>query len=300
MSLLVLIFSKDRPLQLEATLSSLALNAHEAKATPITVLYRASEPQFSEGYALLAREFLGKLAISWIEESNFRLDLLAQLEGPRPSSRRERLLRLLGLRTVPMHHDHLLFLVDDNIFIRPFSLDQIVDALDETPKAIGFSLRLGRNTTSCYSLQCDQPPPEFHSTPNGLCFRWSGQAGDFGYPLEVSSSVYRTRDLAPLLRQLPYANPNRLEQGLATASHLLAKRLPELLCFEQSVAFCAPINKVQTTFDNRAGSRQDNSSEALNQLFLQVTRVDIGCFTNFVPCAAHVEIDLPLTRRSLA
>jgi len=298
MSLLTLIFSKDRPLQLEATLSSFALHAEEAATTPITVLFRATDPDFQRGYQLLAGELSSRLTITWIEESSFRNDLLQQLQDPRPLSRSQRWLQRLGWRPAPLRHDHLLFLVDDNIFVRSFSLAAVVDCLEATPAAIGFSLRLGRNTTSCYSLSCAQSLPAFQRTEIGLRFAWSGQAGDFGYPLEVSSSVYRTRDLAPLLRQLPYANPNRLEQALATVSQLLAKRRPELLCFEKSVAFCAPVNKVQSVFDNRAGSKQDQSSDALNQLFLEGSRVAISSLVDFTPDAAHVELDLPLMTRS--
>ncbi|MCP9850233.1 hypothetical protein [Cyanobium sp. Morenito 9A2] len=299
MSLLTLIFSKDRALQLEATLNSFALHAHEAATTPITVLFRTSSPAFRQGYQQLAKDYTDKLTINWVEENMFRDDVLAQLLGPRPSSRRERWLRRLRLHPAPLQHQHLLFLVDDNIFVRPFSLDAIVDALNNTPTSLGFSLRLGRNTTNCYSLRCTQALPSFQPGLLGLRFSWSGQTGDFGYPLEVSSSVYRTWDLAPLLSRLPFNNPNRLEQVLATASPLLAGRLPELLCFEQSVAFCAPVNKVQTVFDNRAGSKQDNSSEALNELFLRGTRVDVDSLANFKPDAAHVELDLPLHTRSL-
>jgi hypothetical protein len=118
--------------------------------------------------------------------------------------------------------------------------------------------------------------------------------GDFGYPLEVSSSVYRTGDLIRLLRTLPYSNPNRLEQGLSASSSLYRLHQPDLLCFERSVAFCAPVNKVQTILGNRAGQQEAYSSESLNSLYLQGQRVDVKALAGFVPRAAHEEIELPL------
>lgn len=294
MHTLTLIFSKDRPLQLQATLTSFALHCREAAQTPVTVLYRTSSEAFAQGYAQLQQEFQGRLLIEWVEECSFRKDLLACLRQPPAASRWRRILDRLRLRSWRPRWEQLLFLVDDNIFVRPFSLQAIHGALEQQPSAIGFSLRVGRNTTHCYSMNCAQPLPDFQPVASGLLFRWVGQTGDFGYPIEVSSSVYRLADLIGLLRTLPYTNPNRLEQVLSSSSSLFAFRKPDLLCFDQSVAFCAPINKVQTILDNRAGASDDYSSEALLERFLAGQRVDVEALRDFVPQAAHVEIDLPL------
>ena len=296
MSVLTVIFSKDRPLQLHATLTSFALHASDATSVPIHVLCRASTEAYSRGYSQVAEELAGQLQINWIQESDFKADLLAILQEPHSTSLRQRLWNRLTFRHPRLRTEHLLFLVDDNLFIRPFCLQEIADTLTTHPDAIGFSLRIGRNTTSCYSMQCEQPLPTFESAPPGLRFNWSGQVGDFGYPLEVSSSVYRCADLIPLLRTLPYNNPNRLEQGLSAASGLFTRRLPSLLCFEQSAAFCAPVNKVQSIFDNRSGVQEEYSSEALNTLFLDGYRVNVSALNEFVPRAAHVEIELPLSK----
>ncbi len=303
MSVLTVIFSKDRPLQLQATLASFALHCQEAASTPIAVLYCASSDAFAAGYAQLRDAFLGRLVITWVEERAFKQDLVGQLRGGSSPSRRQRLLRRLlwPLRrgSSPLSHEHLLFLVDDNIFVRPFSLTAVCRALQEETGTIGFSLRVGRNTTWCYSMDCAQPLPEFRPASHGLRFRWVGQVGDFGYPLEVSSSVYRTADLMGLLQNLPYTNPNRLEQVLSASSRLFTVSRPDLLCFDQSVAFCVPINKVQTILNNRAGDQAAHSSEALHRLFLAGERIDVAALKDHVPRAAHEEIDLPLESGSI-
>jgi hypothetical protein len=294
MRTLTLIFSKDRPLQLQATLASFALHCREAAQTPVTVLYRTSSAAFSLGYAQLQHEFQGRLMIDWVEERSFRHDLLACLRQPPAASRWRRILDRLRLRSWRASCEQLLFLVDDNIFVRPFSLHAIHGALDQQPSAIGFSLRVGRNTTTCYSMSCSQPLPDFQPVDGGLRFRWVGQTGDFGYPIEVSSSVYRLADLIGLLRTLPYTNPNRLEQMLSSSSSLFALSKPNLLCFEHSVAFCAPVNKVQSILDNRSGIHEEYSSEALNELFLDGYRINVSILREFAPNAAHVEIKFPL------
>jgi hypothetical protein len=294
MSVLTVIFSKDRPLQLQATLASFALQCQEAVRTPIAVLYCASSDDFAAGYAQLREEFLGRLAITWVEERDFKKDLVGLLQGGLSPSRRQRLLQRLLLAPREPSHDNLLFLVDDNIFVRSFSLEAICQALQQEPQVIGFSLRVGRNTTRCYSMDIPQPLPDFRAATHGLRFRWMGQVGDFGYPLEVSSSVYRSADLIGMLRSLPYTNPNRLEQVLSASARLFSVTKPDLLCFEQSVAFCVPINKVQTILNNRAGELAAHSAEELNRCFLNGLRVDVAALDSFVPIAAHQELDLPM------
>jgi hypothetical protein len=294
LSIQTIIFSKDRPLQLHGTLDSLRLRCAEGARLPVAVIFCASAPDYAEGYRILREEFLGKMAIEWVEEENFKRDLLAQIELPTPRS--TGLFERFFAGAPALRQPHVMFLVDDNLFVRDFSMADVFRELDASPKSLGFSLRVGRNTTYCYSNRCDQRLPEFSSlTPGILRFRWQGEQGDFSYPLEVSSSVYRTADIIGLLRNLPYANPNRLEQGLSVSSKLFAVHRPELLCFEKSVAFCAPVNKVQSILDNRAGSAEQYSSTALNEMFLAGRRIDVAKLHGFVPNAAHQEIDLPLT-----
>lgn len=288
-----IIFSKDRPLQLHGTLESLRLRCAEGSSVPVSVIYRASAPEYAEGYRILAGELAGKMQIDWVEETDFKKDLLAQVEegnGSKPGFFR----RLFG-GAPSVRQPYVLFLVDDNLFIRDFSLNDVTRELESSPSALGFSLRVGKNTTYCYSNRCDQRLPAFREKSGGvLQFRWPGEQGDFNYPLEVSSSVYRTTDIIGLLRNLPYSNPNRLEQGLSVSSKLFSGRRPDLLCFEKSVAFCAPVNKVQSVLDNRAGSAEEYSSSALNEMFLAGRRIDVERLKGFTPNAAHQEIELPV------
>jgi hypothetical protein len=56
------------------------------------------------------------------------------------------------------------------------------------------------------------------------------------------------------------------------------------------------VNKVQSILDNRSGAQEEYSSEALNALFLDGYRVNVSALREYVPKAAHVEIDLPLSK----
>jgi hypothetical protein len=296
----VILFSKDRPLQLHATLTSFARHCVESERLAIDILYRATSDEFAQGYRQLRDHQFGFATLTWIEERSFKDDLLRALYATNSKSSRPSFLRRYFLsRSIPLRSRHVLFLVDDTLFIRPFSLERMAEALAGHPKALAFSLRLGRNTIICYSRNRQQRLPAFR--PDGddaLVFRWVGEQGDFGYPLEISSSLYRGADLIGLLTKLPYNNPNRLEQALSLCSKLFARRKPELLCLNYSVAFCAPVNKVQSVIDNRASDIEAYTSEALNVLFLSGFRIDVAQLDNFSPQAAHQEIELPLLHPS--
>ena len=293
MKLRTIVFSKDRAMQLHATLFSFAARCGDAHESAVSVIYKASSSDYEAAYAHLRQEIAPRLKVEWIDETDFKNDLIAKAI----CFRRRRFLELLLQRPTAHADEYVLFLVDDNIFISEFRLLDVTEALASQTDALGFSLRIGKNTTYCYSNRCDQALPQFVCLPgNSLRFSWPKQEGDFGYPLEVSSSVYRAKDIEFLLRKLPYANPNRLEQGLSVSSLLFARSKPDLLCFEQSVAFCAPVNKVQSVLDNRAGNDSTNSVEELNRLFLDGLRIDFEKLRSFVPRGAHQELDLPLAK----
>ena len=297
-NLRTIIFSKDRPLQLHGTLESFRLRCLESATVAVSVIYRATSPEYINGYERLKKEFSTKLGIEWIEETDFKKNLLDQLVDS--EGRKTGLIGRIFRRKVEPKHSYVLFLVDDNLFVQDFSVETTLTTLEKTPDSIGFSLRVGKNTHYCYSNSCKQAFPVFINAAEGvLSFHWPGCEGDFGYPIEVSSSVYRTKDLLGLLKNLPYSNPNRLEQALSVSSRLFARKQPKLLCFEQSVAFCAPLNKVQNILNNRAGSTDEYSSEALKQLFLNGCRIDVEKLNGFIPDAAHQEIELPLIKTRL-
>ena len=297
MSLQVVMFSKDRPMQLHATLASLILHCHDVRDVDIGILYFASSLKFAQGYQQLQSEFSFLPGLSWIGERDFKQDLLRLVLGVQRGVSGSPNLRVSGMRNSGCGIDHfVLFLVDDTLFTCPFSFVAIASALAGCPSALAFSLRLGMNTAFCYSRSSPQQLPRFVATRNRtLRFRWLGAEGDFGYPLEVSSSVFRVADLLPLLRILPYSNPNRLEQRLAASRLAFTLCHPDLLCFERSVAFCAPLNKVQTVLPNRSGDSNSYSSDRLHSLFEQGLRIDVKALADFEPHAAHQEIDLPFT-----
>jgi hypothetical protein len=268
--LAAVIFSKDRPLQLDSTLASLFLRCTDPERMQVTVLYTTSSA-YQEGlYRQLSVEHSG---VAFRRERQFRPDVLALVAQAR----------------------FVAFVVDDALFVREFSVQTVIEELQSDDLAIGFSLRLGSNTTYCYPLDAQQDLPQFTTKrPGVLAYGWAGASNDFGYPLELSSSVYRAADLEPLLRRLPFTNPNTMEGQLAAAASKSGAGRPRLLCFDRSVAFCIPANVVQTVVKNRAGTRAGESAADLAAAYERGCRVDVARYEDFPNNSCHQDVQLHL------
>lgn len=268
-NIVTVVFSKDRSMQLDLTLTSYEQKAIHRSIGHEYVIYKASDERFEKSYLQVEKEHPN---FKFIKEDIFKLDLFSCLKG----------------------HEYILFIVDDCIFTEDFSFKKITSYLDIYIGAIGFSLRLGKNTKYCYSLGIDNAMPEF-AQPLGseiIGFNWSTTGpGDFSYPLEVSSSVYRISDIKPVLEGIHYSNPNQLEWILYNyIPNLVIK--PFLLSYEKSVAFCNPINRVQTENNNRAGVNPCYSIENLLILYEAGYRINNLLFEGFTSNACHQEVDI--------
>lgn len=279
----IVIFSKDRPFQLEGLLESLFQNCQDIAEYfgCLTVLYKKSPPQEE---SVETKEAPGKKTpvdydysavgkrypmVQMLEETDFKANLISVLKGS----------------------TSVLFLVDDTIFVAPFCLKDIEAILASEKSLSGVSLRLGKNTNYSYAMNSSQEVPTF-STLKGdlLSYPWLPAKGDFGYPFEVSSSVYLTAELAPVLFEGTYSNPNTLEAELTTLRERTATTLLGL--YPTSRAFSTPLNSVQTnSWQNRASTAETNSAEYLNSLYKHGIRLNVKKLQGMIPIGVHQEID---------
>src|SRR5262245_49108656 len=119
--LAAIVFSKDRPLQVEAAIESLLSACQDTRNVTVNVLYLATSAAMRNRYERVRVAFP---QVRLTSETGFKETLLAIVNAS----------------------PHLLFVVDDVVFVRHWSVGQVVDALARNPLAIGYSLRLGRNT----------------------------------------------------------------------------------------------------------------------------------------------------------
>lgn len=262
--ILIVIFSKNRVFQLDATIRGLIYFCDDLQIADLNIIYQADSPRLRNQYKKIASDYID---FNFIREKNFQFDLLKSVKA----------------------YKYILFLVDDNIFISNFSLNCLKNALDNYPDALGFSLRLGTNTRYCYMLDRKQKLPEFKNIDNNyLIYDWKTADGDFGYPLELSSSFYRSQDLYEFLKSEIYDNPNQLEYKLSKLTENFKSNRDKLFCFQYSVVFSNPLNVVQKEFiNNRFSGLQEFSINNLNNLFENGRKLDIKKYRNYLPESVH-------------
>jgi len=268
-TLATLIFSKDRALQLRATIESLLLCCEDTNLANIVVLYTTSSREHKKQYQKLQKLFP---AINFLQQDNFIEQTISLMR----------------------QHEYILFVVDDTIFVKNFKLATVINGLVNHSKSIGFSLRLGVNCTHCYAQKHDQKFPSKYRQveKNILKYDWSLAGGDFGYPLEVSSSVYRTKDLIPIIELgSGIEHPGHLEGTMSVGRDRL-KYLLYLLCFRESVAFSNPINIIRPEKRNRVGHKLEYTVLNLSKQFSSGYRIAVEKYHHFTPTGAHQEVNL--------
>lgn len=227
MSVNIIIYSKDRAFQLDALLSSFYEYAILDKVDiKIFVLYKTSSIQSQNQYENLKKEWS---LIAFEKEENLIQQTIKNISSC----------------------EYVLFLVDDTLFYNRWNLENALQNLKHENSSIGFSLRLGKNTSFCYMLNCPQTIPNMQQKiKNTYCYEWENASCDFGYPLEISSSIYRSRDMIEELKEMQIQIQNLkidcipwfIESRLNGNKKKYLKTKALLSCFENSVAFSNPIN----------------------------------------------------------
>jgi len=268
-NLVTIYFSKDRPLQLDLALSSNMVCSTDWFMQKEVVIYKASNKKYEKAYKQVSKENTQR---EFIKQGELKKDILKSLDKK----------------------EYVMFVVDDCIFTREYSIENIVSLMEKetySKELIGFSLRLGKNTKNCYPIGKENKIPDLVSVKNNmLIFTWlKAGLGDFSYPLEVSSSLYRVKDIQWLLEKGEYDTPNALESLLyANLGQFISR--PKLACYETSVAFCSPLNKVNVGNTNRALEDPEYSTDNLLKKYESGKRICWTDFYHYVPDGCHQEI----------
>lgn len=266
-----MLFSKDRPLQLQATLESLAMFGKHIGH--IKVIFKGCAEEYRRVAQRMAKRHRQRVQL--IEERVFYDDMLGQLH--------------------PLY-SHVLFLVDDTVFYRPFDLRRCCQVLQEKTDVLGVSLRLGHNTTTCYMSKSHQ---RFHEVKkDGSRFRtwdWTKSDHDAGYPFDLSSSVYRIAQMDQLLKTCRrFTNPNSMEHYMSLEAEKYHAQ-PRLASYHESVAFSNPMNLTQTQYiGNRNNGDHLYTTSRLLRAFQEGQEMDLKDVDQLRPPSAHYEWAFPL------
>ena len=265
----LIVFSKDRPLQLAGLLKSIQI--HAQSPIDVQVLWKASQKEIRQAYDVVQQEFPGA---KWVEERDFNKDLKA---------------------LVSQGGGYLAFGTDDSLFFQPFRLEGVAGH----PRVVCFSTRLGLNTKKCYTSNRDSELPQIFCDEKILLWKWGEATDDFAYPMSLDGHIFRKSFFLAMLDGCEFSNPNELEDCLArkAVSMKIKDTLPVWMASYRTSRYVSiPVNRIQNTFSNRAGNRPEFSSSSLLGKYQQGLRIDIDQTVSCLPNAAHQEFDLFLAR----
>lgn len=262
----LVVFSKDRPLQLEALLRS--CKKYLTGVAKTAVIYCVSTAEFDAAYEIVKKEFPN-------------VNFVKQSANPRADFKPLTNTLVFGLPS-----PYVLFAVDDIIMTNYVDLSYCVAQL-EAQRAYGFYLRLGKDITECYAERSVTGTPPLQQVATGVySWRFHQGSGDWAYPHTVDMALYRKRDLKAVFKSLDFTTPNTLE-GL-WASRVTSKTMNCTgLCFEQSKMVNLPLNLVQKDYPNRCASVLDVL--VLLKKFQEGYRIDVDALHQLPHKAPHVE-----------
>lgn len=225
----LIIFSFNRPLQLQALLES---TMHYIKGLDqITVIYRTTNERSQNCYNKLTKQFP-------------HIHFMAQSNNPHAD------FKLLTHRALTSSStDYVAFAVDDIIIKDFIDMTQAVQLMQEM-HAYGFYLRLGLHLDYCYTMNKPQKVPAVHECAPDVYY-WTLGTGeyDWGYPNTVDMTIYHKSQVIPVFNDMPYYTPNSLEGLWSMRAAAVNHRIG--LCYKTAKIVNLPLNQVQTDGANR-------------------------------------------------
>lgn len=159
----------------------------------------------------------------------------------------------------------VMFGCDDMVFTRLVDVPAVVDVLDRQPSVLGYSTRL-------HDKLPDAPLSTLWEWPKYSLFD-----GYWGYPFDVSGTIYRTECVKNLSANLSHQkSPNTFESaGTRFMKKHLAGHYPLLFRSGLSSCIVQQVNNVQTTVPIvQEHFRKEHSPEAMDRLYKSGKRMD--------------------------
>ncbi len=254
----VIVLTKDRPAQVFALMESM----YEHLPSPIThLIVCATSREYREAYERAVRlSPLAHVRVLW--ETDFERDLRAVL--------------------ATVSADRLMFLVDDDVVVRPVDLEDLRGA--DLSREV-FSLRLGKGITYCYTLDRRQTPPDFSLNDGQITWKWAACELYWGYPLSLDGHLLGTEPVRRMTEAIRFKGPNSYEArlqdfvGLFRGMRGRAYAMPAVINFS--------MNRVQDEVQNRSG--EVSAAEMLAR-WMDGERIHWTSF-GAVHSSPHVEVE---------
>lgn len=220
----VVVFSYNRPGQLYALLKSINkyINITDLK---VHILYRCDDEKFFNAYQEVFRTEFKFIIVQHLQSTDFKKSLI----------------NLLG----SVNSENILTFVDDQVLFREVAIPITSEANFDI-----YTLRIGKDTSYCYTLQKSQTCKNIRLSNNGLAWNVGFKNNDFNYPFSVDATFFNKNDFYFFAKWLKYNAPNSFE-GAMNRSRLLSAIISTTISSPlDQAAVNIVLNKVQNENDN--------------------------------------------------
>lgn len=213
-----LIFSKDRPAQLDLLLQSIR-DYFPVANTGINVLYKSTHREYGIGYETIARKYRN---VNMIAEQSFKNDTIVIINS--------------------FSEKHCMFFADDEIFINEPDMMALMSAFTDDVACI--SLRLGKSVNYCQPARKSMELPQFSKDDKILKWNWTqgDLFTDWHYPRSLIGTIHRTSTIQQLMSNpaVEFRNPNEMECAFAPISADTSR--PNMVSMPHSCIVSIPAN----------------------------------------------------------
>ena len=262
----VVIFSKDRPCQLDALLRSMQDNMMVLCTKK--VLYSCSSKDYESGYDILKNIHKDVL---FVEEADFYMNTVEL--------------------SIDLSEDFLLWMVDDCIMKNKLEYDSTLKRFEEDQNVGIYNLRLTPSTKRMTDWPEDKerPLPTFLSDNT---WEWRRAIDeDWGYPMTMDGHMYKTKDMQKYLPQISFGPPPSFDCTMWQKP--LNTKL--MICNNQQKILGFVPNRVQTGWPNRFGNI---SIEQMNSMWLSGKQINLDSLYKLdESCGKYFYIDIDFEDR---
>ena len=249
----ILVFSKDRAMQLDLLLKSIQKNFHTENKIDVLVL--STDQIYERGYEIIKQRYShASLHKQW-PNASFKDQVMAIVDL--------------------FDYDWTVCFLDDDVVINPVDLVPALEFITSDVNAL--SLRMHPGITTCYPKDMIMAMPDFQLCDNNLMkWNWAkyDPALDWGYPMSLGGNVYRHSYLKGIWEDIRFAAPNWMEGYMHMCRPI--GWMPYQLAFTEQKVYNVANNLVQNVCDNRYEHNHNNSIEILNKKYLDGYEINLS------------------------
>lgn len=255
-----IIISQNNPVQLNLLLSSIDVNSNDI--FDLSVVYTSTNYSYNLGYEKLIKKYP---KINWVEGvEDFKEKILDLLEKSKS--------------------DYTCFFTDDNILFSKVKEEDLVTQLRDDKDTFCFSMRLGKNTIKCHTMDADNIIRPNYEDDNYITWDWQVHYLDFGYPLSLNGHIFRTKEIKKLTKKVSFSSLEDYESGLQIFDNFPRKNMSS---FKDSVLVSGLAKETESI-------EKLNASFILEDLEVDYKNMD---FNQIEGC--YQELDFPLNKFEL-